>query len=88
MTNHTIFTTKSQVGLPPSDFEAPCAICHEVTLVRNMTAGPHNAQDALTLICNSHMSNSHQLINLVADYITGQRFRLGTNGGRGNAWFL
>ncbi len=88
MTNHIIFIEKTQTTQLPPGIDVCCAICRQAAPSSDMIAGPYNANTELTFICRSHMYNSHQLINLLADYVTGQRFQPYSKNGHTNARFL
>lgn len=92
MTNHTIFKAKTQISPAPRDVVI-CAVCADHIPKTETTAGPYGADGQLMLVCNRHLRNTRQLINMLADYITVERLHfLEDNGALSevapDAWFL
>jgi hypothetical protein len=96
MTNHTTYRTNFQASALSPTVEI-CSLCREDIIGSNVAAGPYNSAGELTLICNQHLRDPRQFINLLADFMSIQRFELAQNLGyqklnmsedTPNAWFL
>ncbi len=72
MTNYTMSQMNFQTTPQYPEAEI-CSVCGRYESKNEMTTGPNNNTGELTLICTSHLRNSRQLINLLADYAANQR---------------
>jgi hypothetical protein len=96
MTYYTISETDYQTTIPHDQGTVECTICADHIPKTNAMAGPYNADGKITFICNDHLRDTRQLINLLASYIINERLRLSqeqrdvTNaqGLSPDAWFL
>lgn len=71
MISYTINEPEHQIPTLPD--EIACGVCGATNQKTDMTAGPYSAAGELSFICNVHLRSSHQLINLLADYIVNER---------------
>jgi hypothetical protein len=75
MTNYTISEPISQTSQPLVGQMSRCGLCGEFLQSDDLTAGPFDASNKLTLVCSDHIRNTRQLINLLADFIITERQR-------------
>jgi hypothetical protein len=52
-----------------------CRMCEEWHRRTDMTAGPYCADGRLGFVCNEHVRNFRQIVNLLADFMADERQR-------------
>lgn len=96
MTNHTIFPSNLQIAAAPP-VASQCSFCGSTIKPEDISAGPCDLHGDITYVCNNHLRDPRQFINLLADFMSTQRFalaqdldyqKLNTRKGNPDAWFL
>jgi hypothetical protein len=95
MTYHTIYLTKTQTSALDIN-TVTCSLCDSCVASEEAAVGPYDSYGELTHVCNRHLRDPRQFINLLADFITTQRFdfaknlnhKLNESEGTPDAWFL
>jgi hypothetical protein len=53
-----------------------CPLCSRQISPADATIGPINGKEQATILCNGHLWDGRQLINMLADYLAEERNKL------------